>query len=114
MSWTELDPMLALYEAGPGPFCLATLARVSGSSYRQPGARMLVNESGQTAGSLSPGCIEEEVADRGAEVLRTGRSERLNFDLRSLFGCDGNILVVLERVVKPHAFFKELQKCRRG
>jgi xanthine dehydrogenase accessory factor len=113
MSWTELDPILALYGAGPGPYCLATLVRVTGSSYRQPGARMLVNDSGQAAGSLSPGCIEEEVASRGVMVIRTGRSERIFFDLRSLFGCDGHILVVLERVVKPSAFFQCLQECRR-
>ena len=113
MSWTELDSILALYEAGPGPFCLATLVRVTGSSYRQPGARMLVNDSGQTAGSLSPGCIEEEVAGRGVAVIAAGASERLNFDLRSLFGCDGHILVVLERVAKPSAFFQHLLECRR-
>lgn len=113
MSWTELDPILALYEAAPGPFCLATLVRVTGSSYRQPGARMLVNDSGLTAGSLSPGCIEEEVANRGTTVIETGRSERVFFDLRSLFGCDGQIMVVLERVVKPSAFFQRLRECRR-
>lgn len=105
--------MLALYEAGPGPFCLATLVRITGSSYRQAGARMLVNDSGRTAGALSPGCIEEEVASRGRVVMRTGQSERLNFDLRSLFGCDGQIVVVLEPMVKPSAFFQRLQGCRR-
>ena len=113
MSWTELDPILALYEAGPGPYCLATLVRITGSSYRQAGARMLVNDSGEMAGSLSPGCIEEEVANRGIAVMRTGHSERLKFDLRSLFGCDGQIVVALERVVKPSALFQRLQACRR-
>lgn len=113
MSWTELDPILALYEAGPGPFCLATLVRITGSSYRQAGARILVNDSGETAGSLSPGCIEEEVANRGFAVMKTRQSERLKFDLRSLFGCDGQIEVVLERVVKPSALFERLQECRR-
>ena len=113
MSWTELDPILTLYEAGPGPFCLATLVRITGSSYRQAGARMLVNDSGETAGSLSPGCIEEEVASRGRAVIRTGQSERLNFDLRSLFGCDGQIVVALECVEKPSALFHRLQGCRR-
>lgn len=113
MSWTELDPILALYEAGPGPFCMATLVRISGSSYRQPGARMLVNGSGEAAGSLSPGCIEEEVITRAISVIRTGHSERMSFDLRSLFGCDGHILVVLERVVKASPFFQRLRECRR-
>ncbi len=112
MGWTELDAILALYEGGPGPFCLATLARVNGSSYRQPGARLLTDAVGSTAGSLSAGCVEEEVTLRGTDVLRTGRNERLTFDLRPLFGCDGNILVVLEPVTKPHPFFERLTRCR--
>src|SRR5438270_6307656 len=99
MSWTELDPMLAFYEADPGPFCLATLVRIIGSSYRQRGARLLVNDSGQAVGSLSAGCLEEEVANRGVEVIRSGSSELMRFDLQPRFGCDGNILVALERLV---------------
>ena len=113
MSWTELDPILACYEADPGPVCLATLVRITGSSYRQRGARLLVTRSGQMVGSLSAGCIEEEVADRAVEVIRTGRSEGMTFDLGSLFGCNGHILVALERVVKPNVFFQALQRCRR-
>ncbi|MBV9488150.1 MAG: XdhC family protein, partial [Verrucomicrobia bacterium] len=113
MSWTELEPMLAWYDADPGPFCLATLVRVMGSSYRQQGARMLMNASRRILGSLSPGCLEDEVAARGAEVMRLGKSELMRFDLRIRFGCDGTILVAVERVAKPNAFFQSLQRCLR-
>jgi len=37
-------------------FALATLVRTQGSSYRRPGARMLVRTDGETVGSLSAGC----------------------------------------------------------
>jgi len=43
-------------------FALATLVHVEGSSYRRPGARMLICEDGTMVGSLSAGCIEEEEA----------------------------------------------------
>ncbi|WVM91207.1 XdhC family protein [Halopseudomonas pachastrellae] len=41
---------------------LATVVKVEGSAYRRPGARMLINALGQTAGTVSGGCLESEVA----------------------------------------------------
>ena len=43
-----------------------------GSSYRRPGARMLIAAEGRAAGSLSGGCLEEEVVERGARFSATG------------------------------------------
>ncbi|EJF07902.1 XdhC family protein, partial [Pontibacter sp. BAB1700] len=37
---------------------LATVVQVQGSSYRRPGARMLVTEDGQLTGAISGGCLE--------------------------------------------------------
>src|SRR5215469_17242773 len=62
------------------PLALATLVRARGSSYRRPGARMLVAHDGKTIGVLSGGCLEEEVAMRAREVLSTGRPLLLSFD----------------------------------
>ncbi len=67
-------------------FALATLVRAQGSSYRRPGARMLICEDGLTIGSLSGGCLEEEVALRAREVLQTGESMMMSFDTRKRFG----------------------------
>ena len=53
------------------PLALATLVRAQGSSYRRPGARMLICPDGTTAGSLSGGCLEEEVTRCAFDVLRT-------------------------------------------
>jgi xanthine dehydrogenase accessory factor len=79
---------------------LATLVRAEGSSYRRPGARMLVCEDGQTVGSLSGGCIEEEVSIRARDVLRSGEPATMNFDLRRRFGCRGKIEIFIERVLE--------------
>ncbi len=40
---------------------LATVVHVQGSSYRKPGARMLVTAGGERAGTISGGCLEAEV-----------------------------------------------------
>jgi xanthine dehydrogenase accessory factor len=77
-------------------FALATLVRREGSSYRRPGARLLVCEDGCTIGSLSGGCIEEEVAARGLEVLRSGRATLMSFDTLRRFGCNGKIDIFVE------------------
>ncbi len=37
---------------------LATVVMVDGSSYRRPGARMLVTEDGEITGAISGGCLE--------------------------------------------------------
>ena len=50
---------------------LATVVSVEGSAYRRPGARMIVTESGETAGAISGGCLERDVSLRAAQVLET-------------------------------------------
>lgn len=87
-------------------FALATLVRAEGSSYRRPGARMLICEDGTTVGSLSAGCLEDEVALRAREVLETGRPALMSFDTRKRFGCAGKIDVFIESV--PKEFFADL------
>jgi xanthine/CO dehydrogenase XdhC/CoxF family maturation factor len=85
---------------------LATLVRARGSSYRRPGARMLICPDGVTAGSLSGGCLEEEVAGCAREVIRTGAPRLMNFDTRARFGCNGAIEILVEAV--PENFLAEL------
>src|SRR6266436_3144388 len=59
---------------------------------------MLVCEDGRTVGSLSAGCIENEVALCAREVLRSGVSTTMSFDTRRRFGCNGKIDIFIERV----------------
>ena len=75
---------------------LATLVRVKGSSYRRPGARMLISRDGTFVGSLSAGCIEEEVIARAREVLESGEPQLMSFDTRRRFGCSGSIEILIE------------------
>src|SRR5438094_5356065 len=78
------------------PLALATLVRAEGSSYRRPGARMLNCEDGTRVGSLSAGCLEDEIALRAGEVLQTSEPTIVSFDTRRRFGCAGRIDIFIE------------------
>jgi xanthine dehydrogenase accessory factor len=93
----EIVDIIGEWERRRGqPLALATLVRAQGSSYRRPGARMLVCPDGTTAGSLSGGCLEELVARRAFDVLRTGVPSLMSFDTRLRFGCNGTIEIFVE------------------
>jgi xanthine/CO dehydrogenase XdhC/CoxF family maturation factor len=81
---------------GDERLALATLVRARGSSYRRPGARMLICEDGTSVGSLSGGCLEEEVAVCARGVIRSGIPALLSFDTRRRFGCNGAIEIFVE------------------
>lgn len=94
----EIGDIVREFERRRGePMALATLVRARGSSYRRPGARMLVTAEGGTVGSLSGGCLEEEVAEKARTVLRTGDPELMAFDTRRRFGCNGALEILVER-----------------
>ena len=59
---------------------------------------MLITSSGETAGALSAGCIEHEVATHARGAIANGASKLLTFDTRRRFGCNGSIEVFIERV----------------
>lgn len=114
----EIKDILRLFELRRGePFAMATLVRTHGSSYRRPGARMLICGDGASAGSLSGGCLEEEIARRAMEVMRDGAPLLINFDTRLRFGCNGSIDIFVETVGEDFlaelaANFSERRSCR--
>ena len=81
-------------------FALATLVQAEGSSYRRPGARLLICADGYTVGSLSGGCIEQEIAVRARSVLESGEPVIIDFDTRQRFGCHGRIDIVIEKLTE--------------
>ena len=114
----EIRDIIRQWERHRGEqLALATLVRAQGSSYRRPGARMLVCADGTTVGSLSGGCLEEEVARRAFEVMHTGMPSLMSFDTRLRFGCHGSIDVFVEAVRESFlaglaTHFTERRNCR--
>ena len=60
---------------------LATIVAVRGSTYRRPGARLLVPEEGDLVGNISGGCLENDVADVAKIVMHEGIARIVSFDL---------------------------------
>lgn len=95
----EAREIIRFWESRRGqPLALATVVAANGSSYRRPGARMLIDGTGESAGGVSAGCIEGEVIARAREVLRTGGPQLMTFDTRLRFGCHGTIQIFVELV----------------
>lgn len=87
------------------PFALATVVKINGSSYRRPGARMLITPDAETCGTISGGCLEQEVAQQALPLLEDGTPEVHAFDLSDDdlilgfgIGCDGTVHVLIEPV----------------
>ena len=103
----ELDDILRARERASGPVVLATVVAVSGSSYRRPGARMLMGGDGWLAGGVSGGCLEGDLVRKaffwtsdGPRVLRydtTGDTAEDEGGLTFALGCNGVVDILLER-----------------
>ena len=78
------------------PWALATLVQTEGSTYRKPGARLLVDSDGSTLGVLSGGCLEEEIGRHGRKIIGDGSPVLLSFDTKRLYGCDGQLKILVE------------------
>lgn len=79
----ELDQLLeaaAALDARGEPYALATVVRVDGSSYRRPGARLLVPRNGRPVGLISGGCLEEEAARHARSTIESGKPMLLTID----------------------------------
>lgn len=62
-------------------FALATVVGVRGSTYRQLGARQLVAEDGYSVGTVSGGCLDQDLHQVVGEVLASGAPRLVEFDL---------------------------------
>ena len=107
----------ALGEPGNLPAVLATLVRVEGSSYRRPGARLLVTADGRRIGAISGGCLEADLVERARGVLASGVAEAVTYDTTAEndlvwgvgLGCHGVVRVLLERIDAPPTWAAELR-----
>jgi xanthine dehydrogenase accessory factor len=105
--WIEKRKLLELWDAAERAgeeVALATIVRVDGSSYREPGATMLLTRSGVRAGMVSGGCLEGEVAKKIWWLTESGpcvEAYTTSFDDDGEgghgLGCGGRISLLLER-----------------
>lgn len=83
---------------------LATVVKVRGSSYRSPGARMLITDDGKWVGSISGGCLEGDALRKARQVMTSNVAMTVTYDTREEsnqnlgigLGCNGVIDVLIE------------------
>jgi len=96
---------------------LATVVDVRGSSYRLPGAKMLILENGETVGMVSGGCLEADVLERAKKVIATNRSCVFTYDttgdensvFRLNMGCRGVVRILLEKADKNSLLLRTMR-----
>ena len=65
------------------PYVLATVVQTSGSVYRGPGTRMLIETDLQSLGTISGGCLEGDVRENAQAVFADGQPRLLHYDATS-------------------------------
>ena len=100
---------------------LAEVVHLEGSSYRRPGARMLVTDDGELTGAISGGCLEGDALRKAMLVLSQQQSKLVTYDTSDeddaaigiQLGCAGIIQVLFEPV-DPNKMDNPIQLLRKA
>ena len=100
---------------------LGTITRTWGSAPRPPGSAVAVRDDGMVAGSVSGGCIEDDLIDKARDgVLASGLPQVVRYgidaDAAHRFGlpCGGLIELVLEPVLPRTQLVELLARLSNG
>ena len=84
---------------------LVTVIKTWGSSPRQVGSKMIVNEKGEFLGSISGGCVESSVIDESIQLIKENKpfkkielkvSNENAWDVG--LACGGEITIYLQQI----------------
>ena len=89
---------------------LATVVQVDGSSYRRPGARMLVTDDQIITGAISGGCLEGDAMQKALFAMATGENKLVTYDSTDEddiqfglhLGCNGVVHILFEPIQKDN------------
>ena len=99
---------------------LATVVQVIGSSYRRPGARMLVTEDGVITGAISGGCLEGDALRRAKHAMNLQQNKLVVYDtlhetehnIGIQLGCNGIVYILFEPI-NPEAAENPIQLIKK-
>ncbi len=86
---------------------LATVVKVSGSSLRPEGSKMIIADDGAIAGSVTGGCVEGAVFEEAREVLKSGTPRLLSYGVTNQqawevgLSCGGSVEIFVESMGTP-------------
>jgi xanthine dehydrogenase accessory factor len=88
------------------PTALATVVYVEGSSYRRPGARMLVEEDGRMTGAISGGCLEGDALRKALLAIHQKQNKLVTYNTLDeedvefgvQLGCNGIVHILFEPI----------------
>ncbi|MEH2281704.1 MAG: XdhC family protein [Nostoc sp.] len=85
---------------------LATVVKTQGSTYRRPGAKMLMTNTGRMIGTISAGCLENDVFEHTQQQMLDSKPIVVTYDNTASedilwgfgLGCNGIVQVLIERL----------------
>jgi xanthine/CO dehydrogenase XdhC/CoxF family maturation factor len=97
---------------GENSLVLATIIATQGSTYRKPGAMMLISSDGSFEGLISGGCLEGDLLQHAARVFEDGKPHYVTYDMHADeelvwnlgLGCNGVIHLLLQRLERGSDF----------
>jgi xanthine dehydrogenase accessory factor len=103
---TEIIKAYSQAKAAGKKAALATVVKVEGSSYRQPGARMLVTEDGFLTGAISGGCLEGDALRKALLAINQQQNKLITYDTNKeddvafgiQLGCNGIVHILFEYI----------------
>ena len=112
-----LNAIESLQERGERS-ALATVVAARGSTYRRPGARLLLAENGELIGNISGGCLDNDIKAVANEIFAGAPARVVDFDLTAPdeaiwgggLGCNGALEVFVEPTQKATEITSSLKK----
>tara|TARA_B100000963_G_C22548128_1_gene635432 strand:+ start:138 stop:1139 length:1002 start_codon:yes stop_codon:yes gene_type:complete len=104
MNETEIFIKIEKWIASGKTVALATVIETWGSSPRPVGSIMAVNDSNEILGSVSGGCIESSVFTKALEIMKTNKSQVLEYGVSNTqawdagLTCGGKVRLYLEKL----------------
>lgn len=115
----EVWEVVKKWHAANQRIAVATVIKVSGSSLRPEGSKLIISNDGAIHGSVTGGCVEGAVFEEAREVLKSGEPRLLSYGVTNEqawgvgLSCGGSVEIFVESMETPpwEAIYPALEDC---